>query len=211
MEGTIGEIRMFGGNFAPQGWQFCQGQTMPISGNEAAYTILGNNYGGDGVQTFGIPNLCGRVPVGVGTGPGLTPVALGQMGGTETVTLTGANLATHTHAATFSGTPGTPATFTASLKVSTKQGTAAVAGVGGANTLGAPNTVDSDRSSLLCKYYVADTAPAVPLMGFTVMQSVGSGTVTNAAAGNSTPMAIMEPYLVTNYIICLQGMFPSRP
>lgn len=212
MEGTIGEIRMFGGNFAPSGWVFCQGQTLPISTYDAAYTILGTIYGGDGMQTFGVPNLSGRVPVGTGTVPGLTTIALGQSGGSETVTLTNANLATHTHAATFNGQPGTPATLTGIIKVSANAGTSAVAGAGGANTLGESNAQDSSRASLLCKSFVRDNAPTLPLTGFTVTQSsAGGGTVTNTNAGSSIPLPIMEPFLVTNYIICLLGIYPTRP
>jgi microcystin-dependent protein len=80
----IGEIIMFAGTFAPRGWAFCNGQILPISQNEALYSLLGTTYGGDGRTTFGLPDLRGRVPVGPGTGPGLTPRQLGWQGGTET-------------------------------------------------------------------------------------------------------------------------------
>jgi microcystin-dependent protein len=92
----IGEIRMFGGNFAPAGWAICDGGLLPISEYSPLYTLIGTTYGGDGVNTFAVPDLRGRFPVDVGTGASQT-VALGQMGGTETVTLTGSQLPVHTH------------------------------------------------------------------------------------------------------------------
>ena len=74
MDGTIGEIRMFAGNFAPRNWAFCAGQLLSISQNTALFSILGTTYGGNGQTTFGLPDLRGRVPVGAGTGPGLPSV-----------------------------------------------------------------------------------------------------------------------------------------
>ncbi|QNN43773.1 phage tail protein [Pedobacter roseus] len=93
----VGEIRMFAGTFAPVNWHLCDGATLPISQNEVLYTLLGTTYGGDGVTTFAIPDLRGRVPVHMGTGPGLTPVVLGQKSGTEQVTMTVSQMASHTH------------------------------------------------------------------------------------------------------------------
>lgn len=85
MEQTIGEIRMFAGNFAPYGWMLCQGQLLSINGNEALYAIIGTLYGGDGFSTFALPNLASRVPVGMGQGMGLGNVILGEQVGVETV------------------------------------------------------------------------------------------------------------------------------
>ena len=78
MEGTIGEIRLFGGNFAPRGWSLCTGQSMSISENTTLYSILGTTYGGDGVNTFNLPDLQGRIAVGTGQGPGLSNYVLGE-------------------------------------------------------------------------------------------------------------------------------------
>lgn len=100
MEGTIGEIRLFAGNFAPVGWAFCQGQLVSISSNAALFSILGTGYGGDGVTYFALPDLRGRIPVGVGLGAGLSNVVLGQQMGEESVTLGMANLPQHSHATT---------------------------------------------------------------------------------------------------------------
>jgi len=82
----IGEIIMFGGNFAPRGWALCQGQLLPINQYSALFSLVGTYYGGDGRTTFGLPDLRGRVPMGVGNGPGLTPRSWGQKGGVETTT-----------------------------------------------------------------------------------------------------------------------------
>jgi microcystin-dependent protein len=88
----IGEIRMFGGNFAPQGWAFCDGSLLPISENDALFNLIGTTYGGDGQSTFALPDLRSRIPLHVGPG-----FALGQSGGAETVTLTTSQIPAHTH------------------------------------------------------------------------------------------------------------------
>jgi microcystin-dependent protein len=95
----IGEIRIFAGNFAPLGWAFCNGSLLSISQNDALYNLIGTTYGGDGVNTFGLPNLVGRVPLCQGQGPGLSNYVMGQLGGPETVTLTTSQLPSHTHQA----------------------------------------------------------------------------------------------------------------
>lgn len=100
MEGTIGEIRMFAGNFAPRTWAFCQNQIISIAQNTALFSILGTTYGGNGQTTFALPDFRGRVAVGTGTGPGLSNIQLGQMAGTPTVTLTTNNMPAHNHAIT---------------------------------------------------------------------------------------------------------------
>ncbi len=96
-EPFVGEIRMFAGNFAPRGWAFCDGQLLAISQNDALFSLLGTIYGGDGRTTFGLPDLRGRIPLHQGSGPGLSPRQLGSKGGSENVTLTTNQLASHTH------------------------------------------------------------------------------------------------------------------
>jgi microcystin-dependent protein len=91
-EPFIGEIRMFGGNFAPNGWAFCDGRPLPISENDALFTLIGTTYGGDGQTTFNLPDLRGRVPLHQGSG-----FVLGQAAGVESVTLTVQQLPVHTH------------------------------------------------------------------------------------------------------------------
>jgi microcystin-dependent protein len=100
----IGEIRLFGGNFAPLGWSFCNGVTLPISQNQALFNLIGTTYGGDGQQTFMLPNLQGRLPIHQGQGVGLQNYVLGTQGGAETVTLTTNQLPAHNHGALGSAT-----------------------------------------------------------------------------------------------------------
>ena len=98
-EPLIGTIILFGGNFAPRGWAFCEGQLLSINSNEALFSILGTVYGGDGRTTFGLPDLRGRVAVQQGTGPGLSAYRLGTRLGTEEVVLNTAEFPSHNHIA----------------------------------------------------------------------------------------------------------------
>ncbi|MCC6461525.1 MAG: phage tail protein [Saprospiraceae bacterium] len=101
MEGFfMAQVMLFAGNFAPLNWQFCQGQLISISENDALFSLLGTTFGGDGVQTFGLPDLRGRVPMGTGQGQGLSNYVEGEMAGSTSVTLLANNLPSHTHAAT---------------------------------------------------------------------------------------------------------------
>ena len=93
----VGEIRMFAGNFAPNGWMFCEGQTLAISENETLFQLIGTTYGGDGEETFNLPNLASRVPIHMGTGPDGTTYQLAEMAGTEQETLTVQQIPAHTH------------------------------------------------------------------------------------------------------------------
>lgn len=97
MTAYVGEIRMFGGNFAPNGWMFCEGQSLPISENEVLFTLIGTTYGGDGQETFNLPNLASRVPMHFGTSPSGTTYQIGEMAGTEQETLTVQQIPIHTH------------------------------------------------------------------------------------------------------------------
>lgn len=106
-EPFLGEIRVFGGNFAPKGWSLCNGALMSIAQNSALFSILGTTYGGDGRVTFGLPNLQGNAPMNAGSGPGLTPRDLGETSGSTTVTLLQTELPSHTHTGTASATDGT--------------------------------------------------------------------------------------------------------
>lgn len=106
MDNYLGEIAVFGFNFAPRGWALCQGQILPISQNTALFALLGVQFGGDGRATFGLPNLQAVIANGQGQGPGLSPYAIGQRGGAASVTLTAAEGAAHTHALPVSAVNG---------------------------------------------------------------------------------------------------------
>lgn len=112
MDPFVGEIRLLPYTFAPLGWQDCDGSLLPIASYQTLFTLVGTTYGGDGVNTFAVPDLRGRLPVHQGTGNGLGSYVIGQMAGTETVTLTAAQLPAHTHIASVTtqvATTGTPA------------------------------------------------------------------------------------------------------
>jgi microcystin-dependent protein len=191
MDSFLSTILIWPPNFAPTGWALCAGQLMSISQNTALFSLLGTTYGGDGVSTFGLPDLQGRIPVGAGQGRGLSPYVLGQTGGAEGVTLTVGSLAPHTHTATSSG-------LSANVPAVTSIGTTNQASP--SVTLAAP--VDAGRNPI--NIYSAATPN----------QSLASGTVTGsvsvASAGGGQPHENRQPYLSVNYIIALQGIFPSR-
>ena len=121
----VGEIRMFGGNFNPAGWQLCNGQLLPISNYDTLFVLIGTTYGGDGQETFALPNLQGRVPVHNGTGSGLSTYTLGQSGGTESVTLTTQQIPSHDHLVAVTTTNQTlsPANAIPAQPASTQAGT----------------------------------------------------------------------------------------
>jgi len=104
----VGEIRMFAGNFAPNGWMFCEGQPLPISENDVLFQLIGTTYGGDGEETFNLPNLASRVPMHMGTGPDGTTYQIGEMAGTEQETLSIQQIPNHNHA--FLATDSNPTT-----------------------------------------------------------------------------------------------------
>jgi microcystin-dependent protein len=106
MSPYVGEIRMFAGNFAPNGWMFCEGQTLPISENDVLFQLIGTTYGGDGQETFNLPNLASRVPIHMGTSPSGTTYQIGEMAGTEQETLTIQQIPNHNHAMTASTAAG---------------------------------------------------------------------------------------------------------
>ena len=167
----IGAIFLFGGNFAPRNYAFCDGQILSIAQNTALFSILGTTYGGNGQTTFALPNLQGRVPVQQGQGPGLPNISLGQSSGSPTTTLITANMPAHTHA--LNG-------------VSERGDVSSPAGAFPANSGG-----------LDPEYRTSGTAVA--------MNSAAIG-----ATGSNQSFSNMPPYLAVNYIIALNGIFPSR-
>ena len=196
MEGTIGEIRMFAGTFAPRYWAYCDGRLISIATNTAFFSILGTTYGGNGSTTFAVPDLRGRVAVGTGAGPGLSNVQLGQMSGTETVTLNTTQIPAHTHSAT----AGTGGTGTATLNAVTANG----------NTQSpSGNYLAGSRTASVASYTASGTTAAMNA-GSITLSNITAGAPTIGITGGSQSHSNMQPYLGINYIICVQGIFPSR-
>ncbi len=192
MEPFIAEIIMFGGNFAPRGWAFCDGQLLAIAQNTALFSLLGTTYGGDGRTTFALPDLRGRTPVHPGNGPGLQNWKLGQRKGTETNTLNLLQLPAHGHALA-TGTVG----GTVNIGVN-EDDPGADSPVG--KTLGT-------TSSGNIIYNSAGPSAGEFLGG--VSHSLALGGM-SANTGSNQPINNIQPSLGINYIIALQGIFPSR-
>jgi microcystin-dependent protein len=134
------EIRIFGFNFAPVNWALCNGQLLNIRQNTALFTLLGTNYGGDGITTFGLPNLQGACTIGEGNGPGLTPRAVGEQSGSEAVTLVSSETPSHTHAIVANGFPGTTPNAIGSVLAQISSGGTKLATISGtAYSTHAPN------------------------------------------------------------------------
>ncbi len=178
----MAEIKMFAGNFAPNGWFFCDGSALPINQYSALFALLGTTYGGDGVQTFNLPDLRGRTPIHSGNGQGknVSRYELGQIGGTENVTLSAQQLPAHTHNVNASSAGGTSLVPTGGL----------LGGAPGDPVTGAGATIYTD--------------PAVK-------SDVTLNAATIAPAGGSQPVNVVTPYLGINYIIAWTGIWPSRP
>jgi len=138
----VGEIRMFGGNFAPAGWMFCEGQLLPISENETLFQLIGTTYGGDGVSTFALPDLRGRVPLHFGNG-----FSLAETGGVETVTLTVSQTPAHSHAFLASAAPASTKSAGGSVPAAGAAATITAYGTDAPTTPLAPSTLTSTGGS----------------------------------------------------------------
>jgi microcystin-dependent protein len=180
MDAFIGMIVMFGGNFAPRGWAFCNGQLLSIAQNTALFSILGTTYGGNGQTTFALPNLQGRVAIHPGQSPGTSSYSLGETAGTENVTLTTNQMPMHTHAATVT----INANEAPQAPLDTPNG--AVLAGGSGQSIYAPSPDGATK------------------------MNPGMASITVATVGGSQPFSVVQPFQCVNYIICLEGIFPSR-
>ncbi len=200
-EPFIGEIKLFGGNFAPAGWALCDGQLLSIAPNSALFSILGTTYGGDGESTFGLPDLRGRVPVHPGSGPGLPPVTQGEKSGSATNTLTIQNMASHTHTATSISTATSASTLRGHNAAGNKNTVVDPMGTGG-------TSLSSDAGVSSATYSTNDPNADMKTGSVVTTTDVTTET-TNANTGNNTPVNNMQPFTAINYIIALLGVFPS--
>ena len=190
MDPFISTILIWPPNFAPTGWALCAGQLLSISQNTALFSLLGTTYGGDGVSNFALPNLQSRVPVGAGQGAGLSPYIIGQMGGVESVALTANTIPAHTHPATQNLTVTLPAVTTTGT---TNQPSPSVAPAAPTDAARNPVNIYSNATSTQ-----------------TLGQPAIAGTISVGSTGGGQPHENRQPYLAVNYIIALQGIFPSR-
>ena len=173
----IGEIRMFAGNFPPVGWAFCDGSLIRISENYVLFTLIGTTYGGDGQTTFALPDFRGRAPISVSSGN-----SMGQMGGTETVTLTVSQIPAHRHPMQVVNVPGT-------------------------TNVPSPGVMPAKAADIEC--------PGGTKQGMTYAKDNAGGEIqANPQSVNpqgfSQPHDNMKPYVCINYIICLDGIYPTR-
>jgi len=179
MDCFLGEIRIFAGTYAPEYWHICDGTLLTIQGNEALFSLLGTTYGGDGRTSFALPDLRGRIPIGQGAGPNLTPRLRGSYGGTEAVTLTEAQIPAHTHyvkastVTTASVVNPTNLTYLGPVVVPNQTG------------YGYVNNITGGTKMTL------DTSVVHPFIGG------------NQAHSN------MMPTMALNYIICTMGIYPQ--
>ncbi|MES3024740.1 MAG: tail fiber protein [Pseudomonadota bacterium] len=206
--------------FAPRGWAMCNGQLMSIAQNSALFALLGTNYGGDGQTTFGLPDLRGRMVVGAGSGPGLSTRTQGDKAGGESsvgtgtvngsVTVTSANMPSHTHTAA----------VTSTLAVATVLQTSSTGGGSVTPVAGAGLTAALAGPSGAAIYMSPAPTTGLVDMGNITSTLSGAVTVANSDTGGGAPIpfsgntsvttATMSPFTVLNYIIATEGIFPSR-
>ena len=180
---TIGNITVFAGNFAPVSWMFCQGQLISIAQYTALYSIIGTTYGGDGIENFALPDFRSRVAVGTGQAPGMAMYQLGELGGQEAIVLSINNLPAHTHP----------------LPVTPIVGNPYVAPIPG--NLSAPEADVPAITTNINSYNTEGT-------GSMAVTTVTTNTVAN---GGYAAMPVLSPVLAMNFVIAVEGIYPSRP
>lgn len=180
MDPFLGEIKLVAFNYAPRGWAFCNGQLLAVTQNTALFSLLGTTYGGDGRTTFALPNLQSRVAIHAGQGPGLSQYTLGQAAGIENVTLLTTQMPMHNHAFPITVDASPGSTFNPA----------------GANFAQVQNQNESNP------YDSFTTGQPQSPVQLTASQS--------SIVGGGQPHSNLQPYLVLNFIIATQGVFPAR-
>jgi len=177
----MAQIIAFSFDFSPKGYSLCNGQLLAISQNQALFALLGTTYGGNGTQTFGLPDLRGRTPVSWQQGPGLSNYVLGEATGTEKVTLLYNNLPSHQHGIKANNTAPTTAVPSSSA------------------FLAVGPTITSGGTSTAINFY----STSVPNATMNTSTALG-------ATGGGQGAPIMQPFTVVSFAIAIQGIFPSR-
>jgi microcystin-dependent protein len=190
-EPFIGQIILVPYTFAPRGWAFCNGQILPIIQNTALFSLLGTTYGGDGVTTFGLPDLRGRVALSSGDGPGISSYFVGQVSGAESVVLNVTQLPVHNH-------PFALGSLAATANVKNAAGNSR-------SPVGAMPAIEAAGVTATYSDNAVATAGAMAPGAISL-----SGAATVGATGDNQPFQILQPSLALNYCIALQGLFPSR-
>ncbi len=184
MEVYLGTIQAFAFNFVPYGWAACNGQLLPVNSNAALFSLLGTQFGGNGIQDFGLPNLAGRVPLAAGAGAGLPTYVVGEAGGSATTTLTTGNLPAHTHpvAQPVSASP--------------------------AATTSPVNTVPAIIKTTVTS---GSREEVVTVDSYGPSPSGGTAAAFNTGpAGANQPLSTQNPFLAVNFCIAITGIFPTR-
>lgn len=194
MEGTMSSIMGWGPTWAPRTWAFCAGQLLAISSNTALFSLIGTIYGGDGRTTFALPDLRGRVPIAAGQSPGTSFYPQGAKVGSDTQTLTQLEMPVHNHSASTVG-------LNAQMPVSSSNGTGHVPGSNQVLASAVLPTFGDAPANIYADSGNANT---------TLATGTVTGNVTIGNAGGSQPFSIVQPLLAIQFIICVQGLFPSR-
>lgn len=187
MDNFLGEIRIFAGNYAPRGWAFCNGALLSISQESTLFTLIGTIYGGDGVTTFGLPDLRVRIPLNQGQLPGGQSYVIGEIGGVQNVTLLQSELPTHTHSLIATDTAATTGDPTNNLLAQT----------------------NGDNSTVQPPYPDVKLYTTLPLPSGPSSPNVTLDPNALSITGGTQPHDNMMPYVCINYIIALTGIFPS--
>ena len=200
-EPMLGQVMAFGGSYHPVDWALCNGQLLTLTNYAALYSVMGTAYGGDGRTTFGVPDLCGRSPVGMGAGAGRTTRYPGEFGGYEYVTLATTQLPSHTHASAAEITGDVVATvncYTGTTNIQSSPSNAVMASQG----LSVP-----DNSRV---YSRSDPNATMASSSVTTQNDLDVA-VSIGETGSGQAHVNMHPWICLNYIIALEGYYPTRP
>lgn len=200
-----------GWNFANRGFALCNGQLLPISQNTALFSLLGTMYGGNGQSNFQLPNLQGRVAIHQGQSAGTSLYTMGEVSGVESTTLLVNNMPMHTHQAINTPPTISPITATTTINGVTRP-SARQTSCAGALLTGGIDTATNATVDIYATSGAGGTAALAPESATTTISggAISAGTTTLTTAGGSLPFSILQPYVVVNYLIALEGIFPSR-